>query len=314
MAGALIGAPTSRAHIPSALEANLRKGYVETYNLISKKSYYTRLYNVMDSDIKIERFAVYAGFGTYNSNPEGAAPDYDSGQEAWNKSLTANQFELGVQVTKVAMEDDLHGIIQKTLRGNGQALAEVAAYTKERDAMDLFNSYLTSGTAYTAGGSNYSVLSTTHFRVDGGTWTNKPASSIDFSIEALEYGIGHWIANQKNQRGQVLMTMPDTLMVGPQDAMLAQRVVRSMKYPTTPNNDPNPAGDLINQIIVHPLLTNDGRWLLFGPQDQRRMPYIERVKPNVERRTDGENGNLRYVGRYREAHGLVDPVGIFGSD
>ncbi len=312
---ALLGTPTSRAHIPSALEANLRKGFVERYQIISKKSYYPRLYNVMDSDIKIERFAVYAGFGTYNSTPEGAAPDYDSGQEAWSQSFTAGQFELGVQVTQVAMEDDLHGVIQKMLRGNGAALSEVAAYTKERDALSLFNSTLTSGTAYTAGGSNYPLASTTHFRVDGGTWSNKPSSSIDFSIEALEYAITHWIANQKNQRGQVLMQMPTTLIVGPADAMLAQRVVKSMKYPQSANNDPNPAGDMINEIIVHPLLTNDGRWGLHAPVDENTpRPYIERVRPNVQKRPDGDNGNLRFVGRYREAHGLVDPTGTWWTD
>ena len=310
----LIGAPTSRAHIPAALEANLRKGFVETYRLVSDKLRYRKLYTVMGSDQKIERFAVYAGYGTFESTTEGAAPTYDSGQEAWTKALTANQFMLGAEVTMVAMEDDLHGIIHQTLRGQGQALMEVARYTMERDAMDLFNSYLTSGTAYTAGGSNYSLLSTTHFRADGGTWSNKPAGSMDFSIEGLEYGITHWIANQKNQRGQLLSDMPSTLLVGANDAMLAQRVVKSMKFPGSADNDPNPAGDLINEIIVHPLLTNDGRWLLLAPKDVRRMPYIERIKPNVKRWADGENGNLRWVARYREDHGVVDPVGTWGSD
>lgn len=310
----LVGAPTSRQHIPAALEANLRKGFVETYRLVSQKLRYPKLYDVMGSDQKVERFAVYAGYGTFESAGEAEAPTYDSGQEAWTKALTANQFMLGAEVTKIAMEDDLHGIIHKTLRGQGKALMEVARYTMERDSMDLFNTYLTSGAAYTAGGTDYSLASTTHFRADGGTWSNKPASSLDFSIEALEYAITHWIANQKNQRGQLLADMPDTLLVGPNDAMLAQRVVRSMKFPQSSNNDPNPAGDMINTIIVHPLLTNDGRWALLASKDVRRMPYIERLKPSVERWADGENGNLRWVARYREEHGVVDPIGTWATD
>lgn len=310
----LLGAPTSRAHISSALEANLRKGFVEAYDIVSKDLKYPKIYDTMDSDIKTERFAVYSGYGTFAQVAEGGAPTYDSAQEAWNKALTAKQFMLGVQVTRVALEDDLHGILRKSIRGQGAALIDVAMYTKERDALDLFNSYLTSGTAYTAGGSNYPVLSTSHFRVDGDTWSNKPASSIDFNIEALEYAITHWIANQKNQRGQINRSMPTTLMVGPADAMLAMRVVKSMKYPTSSNNDPNPAGEMIDEIIVHPLLTNDGRWLLFGPKAKRRLPYIERVKPGVEKLPDGDNLNVRFVGRYREEHGLVDPTNIWGSD
>lgn len=310
----VLGAPTQRAHISSALEANLRKGFVERYNIVSKDLKYPKIYDVMGSDQKTERFAVYAGFGTFSQKSEGAAPDYDSPQEAWNKALTANQFMLGAQVTRVALEDDLHGILKQSLRGQGSALIDVAMYTKERDALDLFNSYLTSGTAYTAGGTGYPVLSTTHFRVDGDTWSNKPAASIDFSIEALEYAITHWMANQKNQRGQIVRSLPTTLMVAPADAMLAYRVVKSMKYPTSSNNDPNPAGDMISEIIVHPLMTNDGRWLLFGPKSERKLPYIERVKPGVERLPDGDNLSVRYVARYREAHGLVSPENLWGSD
>jgi len=311
---ALLGGTVTRSHFANALEANLRKGYVEEYKILSARALYPRIYNLLDSDGKIERFTVNAGLGTFPTKPENDAFDYDAPQEAWTQNLTNVEYALGVSVSMTAMEDDMHGLIKKSLRQNGGALMKVAMYTKERDAMTLFNSTLTSGTAYTAGGTNYSVLATNHFRVDGGTWSNKFASSTDLSIEALEAAIQHWMANQKNQRGQISMVMPTTLMVAPGNVMLARRIVNSVKLPQSADNDPNPAGSMIDEIIEHPLLTNDGRWLLFAPKDERRLPYIERVRPNVFRQPDGDNGASRWVGRYRCVSGLVDPIGTFGTD
>jgi hypothetical protein len=310
---ALLGSPTSRNHITSALEANLRKAYLERYKIVGKTAIYPRIYDVMGSDIYLERLAVYAGLGTYDTLVEGAVPDYDSGQEAWNKAFQHNQYAKGVEITRIAIKDDLHGVIA-SFRRRGGGLAEAARYTRERDAMDLFNSTWVSGTAYTAGGSNYSALSTTHFRVDGGTWSNKFAASTDLSYEALELAIQHWMVNQKNQRGQIQLGMPSTLLVAPGNAMLARRILNSVKMPQSADNDTNEVRDIISEVIEHPLLTNDGRWALMAPKAERRMPYFDREAPNIEQWPDGENGSLRFVGFYRESHGLVDPSGLFGTD
>lgn len=308
---ALQGYPTTRDSIPSALEANLRKYFLERLSKIS--GFYEQIYNVDTSDIKVERQAVYAGLGTFAQKAEGDAVAWDSGQEAWNQSYTHNGFALGVQVTREAIDDDLHGVIrQMTARGGD--LAAVASYTKERDALNLFNTLLTSGTVYTAGGSNYSLLSTSHYRTDGGTWSNRPTVAMDLSIEALEFMIGHWLVNQLNQRGQIVGTYPERLMVGAGDVMLAQRLIRSTGLPTTNNNDPNVVRDHLKDVLTHPLLTNDGRWLGFGPKEETGLQYYERKKPNVERwPDDGNTGNFKFVCLYRESHGATHVSNIWGS-
>lgn len=307
---ALIGAPTTRSHIPGALEKNLRKAFLDRYSEIP--ALYERIFNVETSDIKIERHAVYAGYGTYASKDEGDAPTYDSGQEAWTKSYTHSTFALGVQVTQEAVEDDLHGVI-KWLMKQGGGLADVAMYTINRDSMDLFNSYLTSGTVYTAGGSNYPLLSTSHFRVDGGTWSNRPTNPMDLSIETLEYMLSHWMTNQKNQRGQILMTSPVTLMVGASDGPLAKRLIRSKNRPQSSDNDPNVL-DGLDHLMIHPLLTDDGRFLAFAPKKETGLTFYRRKAPNVERWPDSDTGNQRYIGRYRASWGATHVSGIWGSN
>lgn len=302
--------PTTRDHIPSAVEANLRKAYIDGCEGVPK--YFAEIYNCDNMNQKVVRDAVYAGYGTYSQLDEGNNPDYDSMQEAWNQAYTAKEFALGIQVTRVALQDDLHGVIRQMTRQGGE-LAEVAAYTMERDAMDLFNSYLTSGTVYTANSANYSLLSTSHYRADGGTWSNRPANDMDLSIEALEFMVGHWMVNQVNQRGQVTMHKPELLMVGAADWALAERLTEPGRRPTSNDNDKNVIAGVIKRVIAHPLLTNDGRWIVRGPKEKTGLNHFMRRKPNVERWPDGDNGNLRMVGLYREVHGATHVRHIWGS-
>lgn len=310
---ALLGAPTTRDHIASALEGNLRKYFISRQSKLARESKIPLFYNVDPSDRKIERHAVYAGLGTFSVKAEGGILSWDSGQEAWNKTYTHKTFALGIQVTLEATQDDLHGVIA-SMTDRGGDLATVAEYTRERDAMDLFNSTLTTGAVYTAGGTDYPLLSTTHFRVDGSTWSNRPTAALDLSIEALEFMIGHWLVNQVNQRGQVLMTMPERLLVGASDWALSRRLLRSVQIPQSNANDPNVVRDVLKDSVTHPLLTNDGRWLVFGPKEELGTQYYNRVRPTVIRvADDGNTLNIRFVAYYRESHGATHVSGIWGS-
>lgn len=311
---ALTGAPTTRDHIANALERNLRKWFLLSSQRFEKTNMYPRLYNVETSDEKITRHTVNAGYGTYVSKPEGQVPTYDSGQEAWAKSYTPQTFALGAEFTEEAIEDDLHGIIKRLAKVGG-VLSSVAYYTRERDAMDLFNTYLTSGTVYTAAGTNYPLLSNSHYLVTGSTWDNY-LGAMDLAVESLEHALSHWMVNQVNQRGQVMMTQPSVLLVGAADAPMARRLLGTTRgRPQSADNDINYFNDFDIEAIAHPLLTNDGRWLLLSPSDpDYGLTYVDRVKPNVRKWPDADNGNLRMCGRYREAHGATHVTGVLGAD
>lgn len=310
---ALLGAPTTRDHIPSALEGNLRKWFLSRTAELAGQSRIDWYYNVDKSDRKIERQAVYAGLGTFGAKNEGGILNWDSGQEAWNQSFTHRTYALGIQVTLEAIEDDLHGIVA-AMCDRGGDLAEVANYTREVNSRDLFNTYLTSGTVYTAGGTGYPLLSTSHFRVDGGTWSNRPTASMDFSYEALEYMVGHWMKNQVNQRGQYTMNMPERLAVGPSDWGISRRVLRSTQIPQSNANDPNVVRDVIRECIVDRFLTNDGRWLAFGPKEETGLQYYNRVLPTIIRvADDGNTLNQRYAAYFRESHGATHTSNVWGS-
>lgn len=310
---AVLGAPTTRDHIPAAIEANLRRAYLPK---MGQPMVYQWLYNVENLDQKTARSAVYHGLGTFPTKAEGGALTFDSGGEAWTTLRTAIGFGLGIQVTREAIKDDLHGVV-KAITRQGQVLADVARYTKERDAMNVVNTYLTSGAAqytFVAGGSAYGVLSTAHFMMTGSTWANRPSSDVDISYEALELCVTHWHANQVNQRGQLLLTNPERLMIGISDEMLLRRILRSVNIPESANNDPNVVKDVFRDYKVAPLMTNDGRWLALGPKEETGFRYYEREMPSVERWADNsESGDPRWACLYREVHGYDHPENTWGS-
>ncbi len=311
---ALLGSPMTRDHFPSSLEANLRKSfYITLIKNGERFKFIEKIYNVESSRIKNERHAVNAGFGTYETRDEGGAITYDAGQEAWNANYVHREFCLGTRVTRVAVEDDLHGVVHEMMKTSGGELAEVAFYTQQRDAMDLFNTKLTSGTVYTAGGTNYALLSTTHFRVDGSTWSNRPAADMDLSIEALEFAVAHWDQNMVTQRGQKTMTSPELLMTGSNDWALSRRLLKSVGRPQSADNDPNVINDILKDQFANKLMTNDGRWLLFGPKEDRGLTFYNRVKPDVERVADDSNLNMQVIGRYRASWGATHVSQIWGS-
>lgn len=318
---AVIGAPTTRAHFPDFAERNLRRYIMLDSNWFEDRAIYPKLYNVDTSEIEKEREAVVASIGTFELKPEGSPFTFDSGQEAWAKVYTHKEYGLGMEFTQTALEDDIHGVI-KRLASAARTFAKHAAYTMERDAMDTWNTLLTSGTLYTAFGTAYSFAEAANPLVTGGSWANTPtdgagnAISIDFNMENLEYAIAQWMSQQVDQRGLRAMYLPDTVLHGTSDWAIVRRVLGTKdRRPTTADNDINPVtSDFDLESICHPLLTNDGRWGMLATQsDEYGGRYYRRLKPMVFSLPDGDNGNVRKVCRYRESHGFMHVHGTWFS-
>lgn len=303
---ALAGTPMTRNHIPDLLELGIRKAYIDMSDLIP--SQYEFIYNINVSKKKTETEVVTGGLGLFQQKAEGASPYFDNGQEAWSKAYVANCWSLGIEVTKEGMEDDLYNYYTSM----GGELGKSGRYTMNVEAWDLFNSL--SATVYTAGGSNYTLLSTTHFRVDGGTWSNRPTVATDLSIESLETLLTQWRTGMVDQRGRKLGMQPKYLMVGPSDESIAYRILNSDKRPFGNDNDPNFVKTQRNlQVLVADYMTDDGRWFLLADKPYTGLQYNLRVGQEMERRDDSRTGNMLMVARYRESHGASHTGGIMGS-
>ena len=303
---ALTGTPMGRSHIATLLERGIRKVFIDEYELVDKQ--YQMIYNSTGSSKRQERDVKTAGLGTFQLKTEGNAPYFDAGQEAYSKQYVHNTYALGTEITEEGIEDDLYGYYESI----GRELGKAAGYTRQVEAMDLFNNL--SATVYTAEGTNYALLSTTHFRVDGGTWANRFTNATDFSPEALEAGLTLFRTDQKDQRGRKKTARPRVLMVGPSDAWAAWRATESINRPGGNDNDPNVIRTKANlEVFVCDFLSDDGRWFLLAPKEQTGLVYFDRASTEMKRRDDSRTGNLLMIGRYRESHGASHPEGIFGS-
>lgn len=303
---ALIGSPMTRAHIPDLLERGIRKVFIDAYDLVDAQ--YEQLYNITGSSKRQERDVITAGLGTFQLKTEGNAPYFDAGQEAWLKQYVHNTFALGTEITEEGMEDDLYDYYLSI----GRELGKAAAHTRQVEAMDLFNNL--SATVYTADSTNYTLLSTSHFRVDGGTWSNRFTNSTDLSIESLEAALTLWRTDQKDQRGRKITTRPKILLVGPSDQFMAWRITDAQNRPGGNDNDPNVVKTKANlEVFVSDFLSDDGRWFLLAPKEETGLTYFDRAPTEMRRRDDSRTGNLLMIGRYRESHGASHVWGVFGS-
>lgn len=296
----------TRAHIPDLLELGIRQVFLDEYELIDNQL--EEIYPVVESRKKTESDVITAGLGTFQVKTEGNAPIFDNGQEAWKKSYTHNTWALGVEITEEGMEDDLYDFYMSM----GRELGKAGAYTQQVEAFDLFNNL--SATVYTAGGTNFTLLSTTHFRVDGGTWANRPTVSTDLSIESLETFLSSWRTNMVDQRGRKLTIRPEVLMVGVADEWIAHRLLMTDQRPFSADNDVNAVKERRQlRPFVADFMTDDSRWFLLANKMATGLRYNLRAKREMRRRDDPRTGNLLMIGRYRESHGASHVWGIFGT-
>jgi hypothetical protein len=302
------GPINSNTHIPNTRERIIRKLFFDQYTADVK--YYPTIFNVVSSSKYKETDWVGTQFGLFQPTSEGNEPSEDAATEAWTKEFVHLQWGLKFRLTRIAREDDLYGYIAKLPRG----LGESAAYTQELTAWSLFNDL--SATVYTAGGSNFTLLSTTQFRADEGTWSNSLSSGADLSPESLDLLLQQWMDGMVNQRGMKIAgsVPPKYVLCGTNDVNLVQQILKSSQYPGNANNDINPFKSWNLEPLVVPHLTNDGRWFLVAEKSKTGLTWFNRRPLSIERDTDGTgSGNEIYSATYRSISGTAHVTGIMGS-
>lgn len=303
---ALKASPIGRSHVATTLERIVRKVYFDEYD--KRGNQYDALFNIAGMDKQTVTDVVQAGVGQFQLQAEGGPWNYDTGQEAWNRTYTALEYSLGIQMTRVMIEDELYGFAKK-IGGN---LGRAAAYTREVLAATLFNSL--SATVYTAESTAYTLLSTTHFLVTGDTWSNRPATSVDLSNEALESALAAFRTNMVDQRGLKQNISPRWLVVGPQDEFLGARILESDKRQGTADNDINAIARRRNlELFVWDFLTDDTRWFLVAEKGDTAITWLNRRATRMDRFDDTANGNVNMVGSFRSASGATHVGGVYGS-
>lgn len=179
--------------------------------------------------------AEISGLNQIREIPEGGAPDMDVPVEGHEKSMTSKQVGGALQITQIALEDEMFG----KLKAMSSELAVALNYYFDLAAWDLFYS---GGTA-TTGQLAWDGLPLFYYHVSAGHKTlktdesvdNRPSSDAALSETSLLAAMQYFINGVLSEEGRPLNINYDKLVITSKDHFIAKRL-QSQEVGTAAND------------------------------------------------------------------------------
>lgn len=269
---------------------------------------WSKIFPTYGSRKRFEEDVGISSFGLARQMPEGSPVQYDDENQGFVTRYTHVTYALGFIITKEMYEDDLYDVVgERRARG----LAYSMRQTKETVAANVLNRAFNN--SYT-GGDGKEMCATDHPLVSGGTFSNELATSADLSEASLEQACID-IMKFENDRGLKISVMPDTLIIPPELAFEAERILMSPYQSGTANNDINALkamGKFPGGIVVNHYLTDtDAFFIKTNAPDG--LKHFERRADTFDMDNDFDTDNAKFKATARYSFGWTDPRGIYGS-
>lgn len=173
-------------------------------------------------------------------------------------SAVDKTYKAGYFLSKEAIDDDKYG----KLNQGAKWLGEAAMYTKEYSSVALVNDAF-NGTTF-KGMDNLSLINTAHTLINStSTSSNRLAVATSLSVAGFT-GVMDLARKVKNENGDPMLVMPNTLMIGNDQGQVnkAYQILESQLEPFTANNQDNPIRRNFkpSKVIVNPYMTNIYHW------------------------------------------------------
>lgn len=272
------------------------------------------LFNAYTSDRQLEKVSSASGLSKLVQFGEGQAISYEDKLQGYDVTFTHLKFGLGGQVTQEMWEDDLFNVMKRI----PSDLARAKQRTQEQFAADIFNYGFTTGgggSALFTGGDAVALFSSAHTRTDGGTNQSNTATS-DLAEDSLETALVTMRATLDN-KGQLMMITPDTLVVAPALEKEARILLDSSGRTGTANNDINPYQGRLKLIVADFLGSaaggSDTAWFILDSGFNKLEWYTrsDRGLEGPEYDFDTKTAKWSTVGRWSAGWG--DWRGVYGS-
>ena len=293
----------------SAIANLLRPGLADVFgDYPMYPSQWTEIFDrhtsIMQQEIEVETRLL----GMAEIRAEGASTAFDNAMgQRWITTYLHKYVSLGFIVTRQAMKDNLY---KNKFDMQARALKRSMLQTKEILGAAVLNNGFS--TSY-PGGDGVPLYSTSH-PIDGATYHNTFTTQADLNETALN-DANVIIQQFKDQAGLIVMTKPKKLIVPPQLAWTADRLLGSKYRTDTANNDINPIAS--TQMIpegyrVNQFLTDTNGWFIKTDADSG-FKYYEREKVEIDMFTEFDNDNLKVKALERYSFGWSNPRISFGS-
>lgn len=186
---------------------------------------------------------------------EGEAVTYLPIVSGQKRSAVDKTYKAGYYITKEAIDDDQYG----KLNTGAKWLAEAAQYTREYACQGLLDDSFT-GTNF-VGRDGLRLFHTAHTLLNSNsTVSNTPASAVSLSVAGFT-SMMDLSRKMKNENGDPIMIMPDTLMVSNDQGQVnkAYQILESSLEPFSANNQDNPIKRNFKPktVIINPYATTN---------------------------------------------------------
>lgn len=282
----------------STVFKNTLKNLERSYSAFLKE---TTAEHYLDTDWSV------SGFGPMPTKGIGAAISTDTLLKSPTKQYSLTPYALGCTIEYEAVRWDLYGIF------DGLA-AELA-----KSATDRYNivghAVLANGfAAPTSEFQNYAgenIFSTTHSRLDGGTYTNRSTNDIGLSYLGIQQAIID-LGKLVNERGIFVQVRPRMIVTAIDLDWIAQTILQSEYRYDNANSAKNTLkGQLTNYST--PYLISPLPWFVVCDKDTTRIKMRLGDSPKFEKDSDVRNRNLVMTSYCSFGLGVFDPRGWWGS-
>lgn len=295
----------STGNHPKALWPGINAWWGKKYN--EHPMEWSQVFDTSPSSKNYEEDVEQTGFGLVPIKTEGGSVSYDTHSQGPTSRYTHVARALGYIITREEKDDNLY---EEVAMKRTASLAFSFRTTKEVVAANVLNNAFDS--AY-AGGDGLELLSTAHVVV-GGTQSNELAAAADFSEAALE-DLLIQIMNAKNSRGLQVAITGRRLIVPPNLAFEAERVLNSNLRSGTADNDANAMrnmGLLPEGHAVNHYLTDTDAWFVKTDAPDG-LKHFERVAIEFSEDGDFDTMNFKYKAYERYSFGWTDFRGLYGT-
>jgi hypothetical protein len=269
---------------------------------------HTQVFDAHESDKSYEEDVELTGFGLAPVKSEGGSISYDSHTQGPTTRYTNVTYGLGFIETIEAVEDNLY---KQRATSRTKMLARSMRITKETVVANVINRAFNN--AY-LGGDGLELISTAHVTVDG-TQSNELAVAADLSEASLE-DMFIQIMNATDSRGLRIRLMPKKLIVPPNLAFEAERIVKSNLQNDTANNAINAiksTGMLPGGVMVWHYLSDTDAWFI-TTDAENGLKLFNRRALSFAKDSDFDTDNFKHKATERYVAGWSDWRGIFGSE
>lgn len=225
--------------------------------------------------------------------------------EGYKKSIQETQYAIGFIATRQLLRNDLYGAVRATVRGMADSMRQLREQQGAFVFVNAFNGAFTTG-------DGLSLCNAAHTNANGGpNFSN--TNSLAFSAANLQNNRLLMKALPSNA-GNIIMNVPDTIIVPMQLEDVAYEILESMGKVDTSLNNRNYSEGRYKLIVWDNFLTSSTNWFIANSERMRReLNFREWEKVSFMRSGEFDTLATKWASYCSFGISSPEPRWLFGS-